>query len=65
MSHLDAAALTLGVWLGSTLWWVVLCSFLAWLRGRVSTRAMLWVNRLSGAALVALGVVSVIGSLTG
>lgn len=63
-SFLDAAALTLGVWLGSTLWWVVLCSFLAWLRGRVSMRAMLWVNRLSGAALVVLGVLAVIGSLT-
>jgi threonine/homoserine/homoserine lactone efflux protein len=59
-SFVDAAVLTLGVWLGSTLWWVVLCSFLAWVRGRVSTRAMLWVNRLSGAALVVFGVLAVL-----
>ena len=32
--------------------------------GRVSTRAMLWVNRISGAALVVFGVLAVIGALT-
>ena len=64
-SFVDATALTLGVWAGSTLWWVILCSFLAWVRGRVSPRAMLWVNRLSGAALVVLGVLAVISSIRG
>ncbi len=64
-SFVDAAVLTLGVWLGSTLWWVVLCSFLAWVRGRVSARAMLWVNRLSGAALVVFGVLAVLSAFRG
>src|SRR6185295_7809823 len=54
-SFLDAAVLTLAVWAGSTLWWVVLCSVVAWLRGRVSPTALLWVNRISGAALVVFG----------
>jgi threonine/homoserine/homoserine lactone efflux protein len=58
-SFLDAAVLTLAVWAGSTLWWVVLTSIVGWLRGRVSTRALLWVNRISGAALVVFGVVAV------
>lgn len=62
-SFVDATAVTLGVWVGSTLWWVVLCSVLAWVRGRVSARAMLWVNRLSGAALVLLGVLAVISAV--
>jgi threonine/homoserine/homoserine lactone efflux protein len=62
-SFLDAAVLTLAVWAGSTLWWVLLCSVVAWLRGRVSTTALLWVNRISGAALVLFGVLAVISAL--
>lgn len=58
-SFTDAAVLTLAVWLGSTLWWVVLCSGVTWVRGRVSPTALLWVNRISGAALVAFGILAV------
>ena len=61
--YLDAAVLTAAVLIGSALWWVVLCGVVAWVRGRVSTRALLWVNRLSGAALVAFGAIAVIGAL--
>ena len=64
-SFVDAAILTLAVWVGSTLWWVVLCSIVAWVRGRVSTTALLWVNRASGAALVVFGVLAVWGALGG
>ena len=59
----DAAVVTLAAWLGSTLWWVVLCSIVAWLRAKVSTAALLWVNRVSGAALVVFGVVAVVSAL--
>jgi threonine/homoserine/homoserine lactone efflux protein len=62
-SFVEAAVLTLAVWAGSTLWWVVLCSVVAWLRGRVSTTVLLWVNRVSGAALVLLGVSAAISAL--
>lgn len=62
-SFVDAAALTLAVWAGSTLWWVVLTSIVAWLREKVSTTVLLWVNRISGAALVVFGVVAVLVAL--
>ena len=62
-SFVDAAALTLGVLAGSTLWWVVLTSIVAWLREKVSTTVLLWVNRLSGAALVVFGIVAVFVAL--
>lgn len=55
----DAAVLTLGVWAGSGLWWVVLTSVVGWLRGRVSYRGLVWINRLSGAALVGFGLVAI------
>ena len=56
---LDAATLTLGVWAGSGLWWVVLTSVVGWLRGRVSYRGLVWINRLSGSALVVFGLVAI------
>jgi len=62
-SFLDAALLTLAVWTGSALWWLLLSAVVAWLRGRVSTTALLWVNRVSGAALVTFGVLAIIAVL--
>lgn len=59
----DALVLTLAVWAGSGLWWVVLTSIVGWFRERLSVRALLWINRLSGAALVAFGVLAVIAAL--
>lgn len=63
-SFVDAAIVTLAAWLGSTAWWVILCSIVGWARARVSTTALLWVNRISGAALVVFGVVAVFGAVT-
>jgi threonine/homoserine/homoserine lactone efflux protein len=63
-SYVDAAAITLAVLAGSTLWWVILCSVVAWIRERVSTTALLWVNRLSGAALVVFGVLAIVSALS-
>jgi threonine/homoserine/homoserine lactone efflux protein len=59
----DAAVVTVAVLLGSGLWWVVLCSVVAWLRGRVSATALLWVNRISGAALVVFGALALTSAL--
>jgi threonine/homoserine/homoserine lactone efflux protein len=64
VSFLDAAALTLGVWAGSTLWWVVLTVIVTWLRERVSARALLWINRVSGGALVFFGIAALAVALT-
>ena len=62
-SFVDAGIVTLAAWLGSTAWWVILCSILGWARGRVPTTALLWVNRISGAALVAFGIVAIVAVL--
>jgi threonine/homoserine/homoserine lactone efflux protein len=63
-SFADAAALTLGVWAGSALWWIVLTTIVSWARERLSPSALLWVNRLSGMALVVFGVVAIVAVLT-
>jgi threonine/homoserine/homoserine lactone efflux protein len=59
-SFADAAVVTVAVWVGSALWWIVLTSFVGWVRGRVSVAALTWVNRISGAALVVFGIAAIV-----
>ena len=55
----DPALLVLGVFLGSASWWVVLTSVVAILRAKVTIGALTWVNRLSGAAILAFAIVAI------
>ncbi len=59
----EAALLTLGVFLGSSLWWVGLTAIVARLRSRVTPAALTWVNRLSGLVLLGFGVVAIVYAL--
>jgi threonine/homoserine/homoserine lactone efflux protein len=54
----SAALLTIGVFLGSAAWWVLLTTVIGIFRERITPRVMLWVNRLSGAVLVGFGIVA-------
>jgi len=54
------AALVLGVFIGSALWWVVLTSAVAALRGRVTPRGLLQVNRASGTLTLAFGLLALL-----
>ena len=49
------AVLVLGVFLGSAFWWLALSGLVALLRGRVTPRILVWVNRISGAILTGFG----------
>jgi threonine/homoserine/homoserine lactone efflux protein len=53
-----AAALVLGVLLGSALWWLLLSGGVSLLRSRFDARGLQWVNRVSGAVIVGFGVLS-------
>ncbi|MBC8161280.1 MAG: LysE family transporter [Roseiflexaceae bacterium] len=50
--------LVAGVSLGSALWWLLLSVGVSLLRARFDTRAMVWVNRLSGLIILGFGVLS-------
>jgi threonine/homoserine/homoserine lactone efflux protein len=52
----EASVLVAGVFLGSALWWLLLSGGVSALRSRLDLSALRWVNRLSGAVLVAFGV---------
>jgi threonine/homoserine/homoserine lactone efflux protein len=55
-----AALTTLGVFSGSTLWWLLLSGGVSVLRARLTTGALHWVNRVSGAILVVFAVVALV-----
>ncbi|MGQ9367300.1 LysE/ArgO family amino acid transporter [Azospirillum sp. ST 5-10] len=59
-----AAALVLGVFLGSALWWLGLSSGVGAVRHHVTPTALLWINRASGAVLAAFGLAA-LASLAG
>jgi threonine/homoserine/homoserine lactone efflux protein len=52
------AATVAGVFLGSLAWWIVLVSVAGALRERVGERVLLWVTRVSGAAIVIFGLIA-------
>ena len=56
VDYAAAAALVIGVFLGSALWWLILSSGVSLVRTRVNPPAMRMVNRVSGTVLVAFGI---------
>lgn len=54
--YASAALLVLGVFLGSALWWLLLSGGVSLFRARFNLSALTWVNRLSGAIILAFGV---------
>lgn len=50
-----AAAMVAGVFLGSSLWWLLLSSALSLLRRRLAPAVLAWINRGSGLLLCAYG----------
>jgi threonine/homoserine/homoserine lactone efflux protein len=55
--YLGAALLTLGVFMGSALWWVALFIGLTAFRDRFSLRVLAWIHRVSGAVIAGFGFV--------
>jgi threonine/homoserine/homoserine lactone efflux protein len=53
--YFSASALVLGVFIGSTLWWLLLSSGVALFRSRTSPGWMKAINRLSGSVILAFG----------
>lgn len=55
--------LTLGVFLGSACWWLLLSGGVSLLRARLAPSALRWVNRLSGVLLLGFGVLALLSSI--
>lgn len=62
-SYIAAASLVLGVFAGSSLWWLTLSGVVGIVRARVTGRWLRVVNRVSGVVLVGFGVAALVSLL--
>ena len=57
-SYWAASAMVLGVFFGSTFWWIILSSSVGFFRSRLSQTGMRWINRISGTMILSFGVIA-------
>jgi threonine/homoserine/homoserine lactone efflux protein len=62
-AYAPAGGLVFGVFIGSASWWLILSSAVGLFREKFGLRAMQWVNRISGAIILAFGLVTLLGAL--
>lgn len=62
-SYVSGMFLVLGVFLGSSLWWLMLSGGVGVLRIRVTPQTLRWINRISGAIIVGFGLWALSGLL--
>lgn len=58
----SASILVLSVFLGSASWWLILTGVVSFFRAKVTPRSWTWINRISGAILIAFGLIA-LGSI--
>jgi threonine/homoserine/homoserine lactone efflux protein len=63
VSHVSAALLVLGVFIGSALWWFILSGVANVFRAEFSRDKLKWINRVSGIIIATFGVIALL-SLT-
>ena len=63
-SFFSATAVALGVFSGSTLWWIILTSGISLLRKKMNSQWLLWINRISGAMITLFGLVALLTLLS-
>jgi threonine/homoserine/homoserine lactone efflux protein len=59
-NYLSAGILVFGVFIGSALWWLILCSGVGLFREKFNNRGLLWVNRISGVIITCFGLFALI-----
>ena len=57
---MSSFALVIGVFLGSSAWWLTLSGIIGWLRERFTPAWMVWVNRLAGIVIFSFGIAALI-----
>lgn len=59
-NYIAAEILVLGVFLGSALWWLILALGVGLFRTKYTRSNMRWVNRISGVAITAFGLIALL-----
>jgi len=56
------AWLILGIFLGSCLWWLILCEGVALIRKKVSPNFTLWLSRIAGLVIIGFGIAAFVSA---
>jgi threonine/homoserine/homoserine lactone efflux protein len=59
-NYLLAGTLVLGVFIGSTLWWLILSSGVSLIRKKIESYRLRWVNRMSGILITIFGILALL-----
>jgi threonine/homoserine/homoserine lactone efflux protein len=59
----DAGVLVAGVFAGACGWWAILCTAAVALRQHFTGKGIVWINRITGAVILAFGVVALVSLL--
>jgi threonine/homoserine/homoserine lactone efflux protein len=59
-SIISATIVVLGVFAGSTLWWIILTSTISLLRSKFTPQWLQWINRVSGAVITLFGAIALL-----
>jgi threonine/homoserine/homoserine lactone efflux protein len=60
--YFGAGSIVFGVFLGSTLWWLILSTGTAFFGRNLDAQKLRWVNRIAGSIIASLGLWSLLGS---
>ncbi|MFZ0534967.1 MAG: LysE family transporter [Anaerolineales bacterium] len=60
-SYLSAGITVLGVFLGSSCWWVILSGVTSLVGKRFNLSSFRWINRISGSVILGFGIAAIIG----
>ena len=61
--NLAASSMVLGIFLGSSIWWLSLSVLTGFFRRMVNHNTMIWINRVSGTIIVSFGLLALISIL--
>jgi threonine/homoserine/homoserine lactone efflux protein len=61
LSFFSASTLVFGVFIGSSLWFLLLSTGVTYFRNKLNISGLLWVNRIAGILIIIPGIVAIIG----
>jgi threonine/homoserine/homoserine lactone efflux protein len=59
----ETVVLVAGVFVGSALWWLALCTAVSLVRHRLAPSVLVWINRASGAAIMVFGILALTAAM--
>ncbi|MCX6148239.1 MAG: LysE family transporter [Candidatus Kapabacteria bacterium] len=60
----SSMTLVIGVFIGSALWWLILCSIVSFFQSKITPDKLIWINRLSGLIIISFGLFALYSCIT-